>query len=101
MQIDDGKKVVELNSLGTGRLNYEVARREDGRLYLVYCKSTATNALVGFSFDHGDGVVRPPEENQFTINTRFASTLKTYDSVSALLQSLENFVSQCLDLSDS
>jgi hypothetical protein len=101
MQIDDGKKVVKLNSLGTGRLNYEVARREDGRLYLIYSKGTATNALVGFSFDHGDGVVCPPEEDQFTINTRFASTLKKYDSVSALLQSLEDFVSQCLDLSDS
>jgi hypothetical protein len=100
-RIFENKHVVEVNSLGVDDPLYEIARHKNGFLYLYHYRGSFSRSSMSKSFDYGEKVILPPEENEFTTNTRFASKLEEYESVAGLLRSLEDFVSQCIDVSES
>jgi hypothetical protein len=95
------KQVVEVNSLGVDDPLYEIARHKNGVLYLYHYRGSFSRTSMNLFFDYGEKVILPPEENEFTTNTRFASKLEEYESVAGLLRGLEDFVSLCIDVSES
>jgi hypothetical protein len=96
----DGKLIVETDFLDGQTWLLELVRAADGRFALVRYEVGTSNYQLGAYATVGDQIFCPPEKDEINRYIQLPSEVGKEESAGNLLQALDAFLSNCLDLDE-